>query len=286
VVEPLDLFAFEINAAWHCNLACVACSHASPVTQSAFADPETARKDLANLASVVTIKELRVVGGEPLLHPQLGTLLQAVRDSNIGGKLCITTNGTRLHLVDLSWLPLVDLVYVSRYPRVSVRQRGLDSLCALARRYGTEVVVKDYDTFRQVRSSVPLDAGQTQAVFDTCQVAHKWSCHTVHEGHVYLCPVVLSPGGPTPERCRIEPTGNLRERLRQFLERRTPLRACSTCLGTVGNMIPHRQANAKTWNAATGGGFIDHERLELVRRNDWIDHGCSVNTTLARPLDG
>ncbi len=284
-MERLDLFALEVNATWHCNLACVACSHASPVATPAFADPERVRRDLANLAQAVTVQELRVVGGEPLLHPRINEVFRAVRDSGIGGRLCLTTNGTRLHRIDLKWLDVVDLVYISRYPGVSIRQHALDELRAHAERNGTEVVIKDYRTFRQVRSALPLDAEQTQMVFDTCQVAHKWSCHTVHEGNVYLCPVIPNGDDAMTERCGIEPLDGLRDRLQLFLERETPLKACSGCLGTVGNEIPHRQANAKTWLELTGAGSIDEKRLESVRRNDWIDHGCSTNTTLVQRSD-
>lgn len=107
-----------------------------------------------------------------------------------------------------------------------------------------------------------LHAGDTAAVFKTCQIAHVWNCHILQDGALYLCAPAAPPASIAPdERCALEPVADLRDRLERFLNRTEPLAACRTCLGSVGNLIPHSQANAKTWHQKSQRGAIDREQL-------------------------
>lgn len=276
-MTPLNLLALEVNATWHCNLSCVGCSHASPVARPAVADPETVYRDLSRLAPVVAIREMRIVGGEPLSHPDLPGLLTAVRASGISGRLRVITNGTLLHRVSWEWVELVDDVHISRYPGTDVRQHALDELYRRGAALGKEVLVKDYHSFRLVWPAESLSTLDTRVVFDTCQVAHSWSCHTVEDGNVYLCPMSARGDVPATERCPIEPVEDLRDRLAAFLSRREPLTACRTCLGNVGNKVPHRQANRKTWLTLSRTGTVDRAQVAAIRKDKWADNGCVAN---------
>lgn len=266
--------AFEINAVEHCNLGCVACSHASPVADAAFADPEAVRADLAALATAVSVRELRVVGGEPLLHPELPALLRAIRDTGIGERVRVTTNGTLLHSVPPEWADLVDEVFVSVYPGAVVRTEALEELTRRCAGRGVPVVVRTYDKFRLTRPAAPLSDADAQAVFDTCQNAHAWSAHTVQDGYVYLCPVPEAPSAGPDDRCPIHPVEGLAERLQAFLSRKKPLSTCRTCLGTVGTLVPHRQGGRKTWAALSGGGAVDWAQVERLRAEPFTDLDC------------
>jgi GTP 3',8-cyclase len=276
----LHLLAFEINAVWHCNLSCVACTHASPVSPHWVADPDVVQRDLANLSTAVDVDEIRILGGEPLLHPDLAALLRAVRRSGIGAAIRISTNGTRLGQDDYAWLDLVDEVHVSRYPGTRVSPQAIDDLTQRCRAAGRTLILKDFHSFRHAMPAVPLTPGEIQAVYDTCQQAHAWSCHTVHEGHVYLCPIAADPAFADREACPIEPVSTLAERLEAYLRQPAPLLACTNCLGTVGQRFTHQQANAKTWLTLTRAGAIDAEQLEAVRRDPLANNGCSTHEVL------
>lgn len=290
-MSRFDLFALEVNAVLHCNLCCVGCSHASPVSEKAFSDPDQVGRDMAALASAVTVEQLRVLGGEPLLHPQLPELLRAIRGSGISGRIGVITNGTRLHLTSWEWLMHTDEVYVSCYPGANVRPEALAELEHRCRRLRKELVVRHYHSFRLVHPARPLGSAEAAAVFDTCQLAHSGSCHTVHAGHLYLCPPSAPPAVAAPdERCALTPVQGLRERLERFLARRQPLSACRECLGSVGVRIPHEQANALTWLKRSHRGEIDHDHLRAIRANQWEDPGCSDRELVIRgkrhPLTG
>jgi organic radical activating enzyme len=276
----LHVLAFEINATWHCNLACVACTHASPVAPTGLADPDIVERDLSLLTRAVDVDEIRILGGEPLLHPRLPALLRAVRNSGVRATVRISTNGTRLHATDFEWLEHVDEVHVSWYPGTNVRREGIDELTRLCHVGQKRLIVKNFHAFRHAVPRSPLTGEEVAVVFETCQQAHAWSCHPVHEGQVFLCPISADPGFGHQEACPIEPTDTLAERLAAFLHRPEPLRACANCLGTVGDAFAHRQANAKTWLTLTRAGTIDSEQVEAVRRDPLARNGCSSHEVL------
>ena len=184
----IALNALEINAVHHCNLTCIGCSHASPVSARGFADPDAVHRDLAGLASALRVDHVKVVGGEPLLHPDLAGLLKAIRGSGIGGRVRVATNGTVFARAGWDWLQHADDIHVSRYPGTQVREAEMAELVDRCRATDTELVVKTYERFRLVLPESPLKPDEAKEVFSTCQLAHGWSCHTVEDGYFYLCP--------------------------------------------------------------------------------------------------
>lgn len=275
-----SIFGIEINAVMHCNLACAGCSHASPVSAAWQADPVVVRRDLTALHEVAEVREVRVVGGEPLLHPNLTEVLEAIVASRIGGLVRIITNGTRLHRADWEWLDFADEVYVSVYPGTAVRPEAIEELRCRGAERGTRVAVNRFTHFRPVVPARQLTAAETDAVFETCQVAHAWSCHTVQDGHIYLCPMTVpapDAGSNSPSRCPIDPVETLSERLDAFLAPSAPLAECRSCLGTVGQLTPHRQANRVSW-VPLSRSEIDWEHLDRLRTDPWTDNGCVDNS--------
>ena len=61
----------ETHLCDHCNLNCKSCSHFCPlVTEPTFTDLEQYTKDIRVLSKKLAIRTIRLMGGEPLLHPQ------------------------------------------------------------------------------------------------------------------------------------------------------------------------------------------------------------------------
>lgn len=281
-MSVVRLMALEVNAVHHCNLACVGCSHASPVAPVKIADPDQVQRDFAGLAGIVVLDHVKVVGGEPLLHPDLAGLLLAIRRSGIGCRVRVATNGTLLHRAGWDWLAAADDVHISRYPGTVIDPDAMAELSARCDRAGKQLLIKSYQHFRLVEPADRLDAADAQAVFDSCQLVHAWSCHTVEDGYVYLCPPALPVDRPAEEnaRCSIGPRAGLAERLQALLSRRAPLEGCSTCLGSVGNLVPHSQANRKTWIPLSRNGRIDRGQLAHLQAGGSGHNGCYVDDEL------
>ena len=55
----------------HCNLNCGGCSHFSPLADPWFEDFDTFKKDFLQLYDIThgNVGVIRLMGGEPLLHP-------------------------------------------------------------------------------------------------------------------------------------------------------------------------------------------------------------------------
>ena len=88
----------EINAVRHCNLSCRSCSHSSPIAEKENIDPSVVGKDLRSLSRFLKCQVVRILGGEPLLHPSLKELLKEVKCSNISANICLVTNGILLKM--------------------------------------------------------------------------------------------------------------------------------------------------------------------------------------------
>ena len=106
----------EINIVEHCNLRCRACTHLSPVLPKHFVDPGALCADLTALARSYHADVLKILGGEPLLHPNLPDVMRAARESQVADKLEIWTNGLLLPRMERVVWEMVDGVRISLYP--------------------------------------------------------------------------------------------------------------------------------------------------------------------------
>ena len=83
----------EINVVDHCNFSCRSCRHLSPVCKPSCVDPQQVYEEFSNLSQFYRSRTLKVLGGEPLLHPNIDDVLSALRDSQISDSLIVSTNG-------------------------------------------------------------------------------------------------------------------------------------------------------------------------------------------------
>ncbi len=75
--------ACEVNVVYHCNLSCRGCSHLSPIVPNHFVEPLQVFNDLAIVAKYYSSRYIRIIGGEPLLHPDIIQIIDAVRSGCI-----------------------------------------------------------------------------------------------------------------------------------------------------------------------------------------------------------
>jgi len=79
-----------------CNLNCAGCSHFSPLAQTWFEDIEDFRLDFSKLSKMTDVGTIRIMGGEPLLHPDLLKFLELTREFFPRSEIMIVTNGILL----------------------------------------------------------------------------------------------------------------------------------------------------------------------------------------------
>ena len=248
--------AAEYNLTEHCNLRCAGCSHSSELLPKKFAAVKEFQRDLAVLSQVLHLNELKLLGGEPLLHPDLLEFLRCARASGLAEEITLITNGLLLHRCDPATFELIDRLQVSLYPgvRLRVEERELESL---SKRHNFELELKRIDSFRvTMLNSRHRDATLVRQIFRQCALAHDWSCHTVHQGYYFKCsPAPFLTGrlalrgesvlNHDSDGVRIHDNPRLREELEAYLRDEEPLEACYYCLGSSGRSFPHRQLNSK-----------------------------------------
>lgn len=87
----------ELHLTDHCNLNCKGCGHFSPIAQPWFADITTHNNDMKRLAKLFSnISEIRLMGGEPLLHPMVTSFFASTRKYFPESVIHLVTNGLLL----------------------------------------------------------------------------------------------------------------------------------------------------------------------------------------------
>lgn len=95
---PLKSLQFEVDIAAHCNLNCECCSQFSCISEEEFINLDIMERDFQRLGELFHGKAERIylIGGEPLLFPQITECMKIARTYFPEGKISIFTNGVLL----------------------------------------------------------------------------------------------------------------------------------------------------------------------------------------------
>lgn len=250
----LQTESVEYNLTEHCNLKCAGCDHASPHLPEKLASLSDFVRDMEALAPVLQARELKFVGGEPLLHPQLLEFIREARRIKVAPRVVLITNGMLLHTMSEEIWGLVDFIWVSIYPGVKYQFEWPD-IDAIARRHNVIVWRKETPTFfltlvnQQLRNPAAI-----RGIYAAC--TKRVTCHTVYEGRFYKCApaafmqqrlALINVPFSNREADGVAIHGNpaLHEQLAAYLAASDPLQSCSWCLGDSGPRRAHRQLSKR-----------------------------------------
>lgn len=90
----------------HCNLKCAGCSHFSPIADEWFEDIEDFKRDFTQLASITNVNTIRLMGGEPLLHPDVCEFLKVARSIFPTSEIQLVSNGILIPKLKDKLLPV------------------------------------------------------------------------------------------------------------------------------------------------------------------------------------
>lgn len=281
IVPPSNL---ELIVADHCNIACRQCNHASPVMKKWNATAESVARDLAQLAPLYRPRMLRILGGEPILNPQITEIIRVARDSGIAEHLQLVTNGLLLDRLDDAAWDLLSEVEISIYPAAGMTEAMIDKARMKGIRHNTVVSTCIYPQFRMTFCSQPAqDKALVEDIWMGCKMAQVWGCHAVRDGFIYRCPQSIyismlggAQGSAEGLSLDDEPTAPLQPRLLAFLNAAGPLRACSQCAGSSGKTIEQVFLVRRDWQKDLDislSEMVDQERLsrnlqEIIQRDD------------------
>ena len=195
---PRAQLSFEVAIAEHCNLNCRGCDHFSPLAEPELADLEETSRDFARLAELFEnrINEIHLLGGEPLLHPQLTDFFEAARKYFPNAVIDMTTNGIDLlKKEDSFWESCKKnriIIRPTKYP-ISLDYDAIEQKAAqfgVDYRYfgNTGTIVKTLNCF-------PLDLEGTQNGGRNFLLCHRANnCVYLQHGRLYTCTVAPTIG--------------------------------------------------------------------------------------------
>lgn len=265
----------EINIADHCNLACESCAHFSPITKKGFFSTEKLQRNLAILTKSMRIEYAELLGGEPLLHPNIMELVDIVLASGITDRVKIVTNGVLLHKMPPSFWENIHEVSVSEYPEHRLEGERLEHCIEMAQSHGVRLEILHHTHFRRIYSEKGTEDRQlVKRIYDSCQIAHTWNCYTLWEDYFFKCPQTvfiqnhLDPDSEIVDGVKVSNDPGFHQELVAYLRSTQPLDFCKNCLGSVGKLFPHREIRKRDlWRKAneyTVEEFVDMDHMAFL----------------------
>lgn len=242
-----------------------------------FISPDSLSHDLSILSKYYRPEFISLLGGEPLLHPDLIEIINVVRSSGISDKIRVVTNGRLLHKMPDQFWKDVDEVHVSLYPSHPMKVKDLAVFKAQAKRSKTLLDLRYQDQFREFFSEISaMDEAMTRRIYLTCSNSRQAGCHTLFEGHYYKCSqavfIPLAFGdrfnfSDIQDGVKIQDSKTFVEELTQYLATEEPLTACRFCLGSVGKQfVPDQISRHGEDQCVNIENLIDWKQLEKLEK--------------------
>lgn len=189
-LHPHTLLRFEVQVAEHCNLNCRDCLHFSPLAEKEFLDVKEYQRDCAQLSKLFDAEAERIylVGGEPLLHPDLIEIMRITREAFAYGQIGIITNGILLPSLDERfWEACKEYrieILPTKYP-ISLDYSGIEEQIK-----HRGVLCHPFSEAMPHMLRTPLSLKGDQPVeenFYNCN--HSNNCLTLRHGKLYTCEI-------------------------------------------------------------------------------------------------
>jgi len=183
------LFPIEVHIVEHCNLNCRGCNHFSSLAKEECLQPEQFEKDMKRLAELSKdYFAIKLLGGEPLLHPNITAFFDIARKYFPSTPIQVTTNGILLtKQPDTFWQSCNKnkiTVSISQYP-IKLDKKEIKRI---TKEHKVKLVFNG-STAQERMCKLPLDLSGSQDIkksFEKCAIS--WGCCvTLREGRIYTC---------------------------------------------------------------------------------------------------
>ena len=183
-----------LNILDHCNLRCKGCDHFACIAEPYFVSYEKIYEDLNRLNELFqgnNIMQIAVMGGEPLLHPDLLKILQMVRGFFPKTVIRLTTNGLLLlKQTDVFWrvcreneVTIVSTKYPISldYTTIQKKAKMEDVQFRFFEGTGDGVIKKSFKKIINVKGD-----NDSEEAFKNCHISNYGNF--LMEGKLYGCP--------------------------------------------------------------------------------------------------
>lgn len=183
-MKSIELVEYHITN--HCNLNCMGCSHFSPLSEQWFANVDEFEKDLKQLSSKIHIINLRLFGGEPLLHNNINDFMDVSRKILPNTTISILTNGIllldKIRMISSHIIKNNIVVELTKYP-IKLNYHKIKNVLE-----SININVKIENDFEKVKKlRHHIISKKTNKEFECCMIN---SCSMqLKSGKLYLCPI-------------------------------------------------------------------------------------------------
>ena len=215
----------------HCTLRCAHCATQSQAGKQKpwSVDIEVFKRDLIQISKVFNLHELLIIGGEPLLHPQIDELVKFAKQINVAKAITVHTNGQLLEKQSDTFYQYVDNINISVYPNVNINYNKIASFIEnINTKYMVSLNMSDRSRFN-IMEAAPDANRDTQHIFDTCECSITSDNPIVWDGRYYKCAGAVIANTLDADGCDLN-----EEDVIEHLADKKHMKACLTCLGSSG----------------------------------------------------
>ena len=181
-----ELDYIEYHVSWHCNLKCKGCGHYSNLCdEPMFGDWEQYKNDLHRIHELVdNVKKIRLMGGEPLLNPELSKFVYTKRKEFEGADIRVVSNGLLIPTCSEELLIAMretgTTFDITQYPPTS---KIVDKIRKRCCENGVQVNISEPVT----QFFAASDGSVEYNIMESWNVCESRSCHFLHNGEMSVC---------------------------------------------------------------------------------------------------
>lgn len=183
----------EYHLAEHCNLNCKSCDHFSPIAEPCLAKIKDFERDIKRFAQISgqKLKKLNLLGGEPLLNPEIIDFIRIARENLPNTNIQIVTNGILLNEQKENFWHACNKydikIVVTKYPI----KLDFNEIKNTAKKHNVKFEFFGRRT-KAIKTSyhLPLDLeGQQNPTENFAKCFHANNCVMLKNGKIYPCTV-------------------------------------------------------------------------------------------------
>lgn len=175
----------EIHVTNHCNLKCCGCAHFSNISEEYNIKIEDFEKDISTLVKKVNYRILNILGGEPLLHPNIDILFDKAREICPDKSIALNTNGILLPEMDTTfWESLRRnniLIRLSIYPYTIRQSKKLIDII----QKNNAKICDIWDGRKFYLRKAKFYQNDIEKIWQNCDAKNS---HQLYKGKLYICP--------------------------------------------------------------------------------------------------
>ena len=177
----------EFEIVEHCNLNCKACSHFSNICEKKFVDARVIGSHFNKISKLFGFTyEACILGGEPLLHPDIIDIIEYTRMRFPFSRIKLVTNGLLLDKMSDAFFKSCHKnkiqIFVTKYPPIENKIEKIKELLYKFKiKYFISPVVRTFTA--KLNPEGVLDKYET---FKNCR--HR-ECTMLRDDKIYLCPI-------------------------------------------------------------------------------------------------